>query len=417
MNRAAVFKSRGPSQRVQPSHSAMARAGGGEAADALIAEINAILRGSVWAGVPGLTAAVHSSRKQKTWSFSSGVSDRRTLEPIEAAAHHFGIGSITKVFVAVVVLQLIEEGKLCLEDTIGGLLAPDVYRDIPDARDATVARLLSHEAGIDSWEDDRHWIRNARGCETDPSHIWTRTEPLDYIRRPKKTAPEPGKWYYSNSNYTFLGLIIEKVAQSSAEVEIRRRILTPLDMKQTYMEGFERPADDGCTPRRYHWATDAFRRDAGVSPSFPSVNEDLIDCTASNLSTEWTAGGIVSSAGDLVTFAAALRDGKLLSAESLAAMTEWRPASNGEEMGRGLFRMTRPGDGRRWLGHFGGVLGFTAALWWEEGEGRDCAVAVLSNVGTMHAGMVPSSGGHVVVKSELLELASRLARCADEEKK
>lgn len=376
----------------------------GDAADDLVAEIDAILRDSVWAGVPGLSAAVHSSTK--TWTFSSGVSDVRTLDLIDATTHLFGIGSITKVFVAVVVLQLVEEGKLSLSDTVGGLLDPAVYHDIVDAKDATVARLLSHEAGIDSWEDDPDWIRSGRGSETDPSHIWTKTEPLDYIRRPKKTAPEPGKWYYSNTNYTFLGLISEKAAQSTAEVEIRRRILTPLGMRQTYLEGFERPPSDGSPPCRYHWATDTFRDAAGKSPSFPSVNERLIDCTSSNLSTEWTAGGILSSARDLVTFAAALRDGKLLSAESLAIMTEWRPATNGEEMGHGLFRMKRPGGGK-WLGHFGGVLGFTAALWWE--DGGDCVVSVLSNVGTMHAGNVPSSAGHVVVKSGLLEVASKLA--------
>ncbi|KAJ6441421.1 D-Ala-D-Ala carboxypeptidase [Purpureocillium lavendulum] len=357
---------------------------------------------SVGAGVPGLSAAVCSSHR--TWTFTSGVSDVHSRQPIEKT-HLFGIGSITKVFVAVVVLQLVEEGKLRLSDTVGALLDPSVYRDIVDAEDATVARLLSHEAGIDSWEDDPTWIRSGRGIETDPSHIWSKTEPLDYIRRSKKTAPEPGKWYYSNTNYTLLGLIIEKAAQSPAEVEIRRRILTPLGLRHTYLEGFERPPSEGSPPSRYHWATDAFRETAGVSPSFPAVSDRLIDCTSSNLSTEWTAGGILSSATDLVAFGAALRDGKLLRPESLAVMTEWRPATNGEEMGHGLFRMKRP-DGRRWLGHFGGVLGFTAALWWE--EGGDTVVSVLSNVGTMHAGNVPSSAGHVVVKSNLLELASEL---------
>src|SRR5699024_5320552 len=104
----------------------------GDAADDLVAEIDATLRDSVWAGVPGLSAAVHSSTK--TWTFSSGVSDVRTLDLIDATTHLFGIGSITKVFVAVVVLQLVEEGKLSLSDTVGGLLDPAVYHDIVDAK-------------------------------------------------------------------------------------------------------------------------------------------------------------------------------------------------------------------------------------------------------------------------------------------
>ncbi|CAI6101485.1 unnamed protein product [Clonostachys chloroleuca] len=368
-----------------------------------VAQINAILRESVRAGVPGLSVAVSSVRK--TWTFSSGVSNLRSLEPVDTT-HLFGIGSITKIFVAVVVLQLVEEGKLGLLDTVNGLLEPGVYRGIVDAGDATVARLLSHEAGIDSWEDDPSWIRNGRGSEIEPSYIWAKTETLDYIRRPKKTAPEPGRWYYSNTNYTLLGLIIEKVTGSSAESEIRHRVLNPLGMRQTYLEGFESPPSEGLLPSRYHWATDTFRDAAGTSPLFPPMSERLIDCTSSNLSTEWTAGGILSSATDLATFAVALRDGKLLSSESLAVMTEWRSVANGEEMGHGLFRIKRP-DADAWLGHFGGVLGFTAALWWK--ESGDCAVVVLSNVGRMHAGNVPSSGSHIVVKSNLLEVASKLA--------
>ncbi|EEU33496.1 uncharacterized protein NECHADRAFT_89424 [Fusarium vanettenii 77-13-4] len=367
-----------------------------------VAEIEAILRDSVHAGVPGLSVAVSSLHK--TWTFTSGVSNLRSLEPVDTT-HLFGIGSITKIFVAVVVLQLVDEGKLRLSDTVSALLEPGVYRDIVDAGEATVARLLSHEAGIDSWEDDPSWIRDGRGSEMDPSYIWPKTEPLDYVRRPKKTAPEPGRWYYSNTNYTLLGLIIEKVTRSPAESEIRHRVLSPLGMTQTYLEGFESPPSEGLLPSRYHWATDTFRDAAGTSPSFPPMSERLIDCTRSNLSTEWTAGGILSSATDLATFAVALRDGKLLSSESLAVMTEWRPAANGEEMGHGLFRIKRPGGGE-WLGHFGGVLGFTAALWWK--EGGDCAVVVLSNVGRMHAGNVPSSGSHVVAKSNLLEVASKL---------
>ncbi|EXA46423.1 beta-lactamase [Fusarium oxysporum f. sp. pisi HDV247] len=374
----------------------------GDTAD-YVAEIKAILRDSADAGVPGLSVAVCSL--YKTWTFTRGVSNLRSLEPVETK-HLFGIGSITKIFVAVIVLQLVEEGKLRLSDTVSALLEPSVYRDIVDAGEATVARLLSHEAGIDSWEDDPSWIRDGRGSEMNPSYIWTKTEPLDYVRRPKKTAPEPGRWYYSNTNYTLLGLIIEEVTRNPAESEIRHRILSPLGMTQTYFEGFESPPSEGLLPSRYHWSTDTFRDAAGTNPSFPPMSEHLIDCTSSNLSTEWTAGGILSSATDLATFAVALRDGKLLNSESLAIMTEWRPAANGEEMGHGLFRIKRP-DGGAWLGHFGRVLGFTAALWWK--EGGDCVIVVLSNVGRMHAGNVPSSGSHVVAKSNLLEFASKLA--------
>lgn len=201
--------------------------------------------------------------------------------------------------------------------------------------------------------------------------------------------------------------MIEKFTQNTAEAEIRRRILEPLGMEHTFLEGFEEQ-NQGTMTKRYHFATEEYREAAGVNAAFPELQDGkLIDCTASNLSVEWTAGGMVSTPSDLVKFATALRDGKLISAESLATMKMWRlTTSETSEMGHGLFRM-RDSEKDGWLGHFGGVLGFTAALWWKE-EG-DCVISVLSNVGVIHSGDVPSSGAHVVIKSKIRELAAQLA--------
>lgn len=366
-----------------------------------IAKINTILHDSVTAGVPGISAAISSA--QGKWTFTAGVSDLGSLEPVETT-HLFGIGSISKMFTAVVIFQLIDEKRLQLSDSVSKILSLEVYDQIDDAKEATVEQLPGHLTGIDSWEDDPIWIRKGRGSEMDPAHDWGKTEPLDYIRRPKIKAPDPGQWYYANTNYTLLGLIVENITQNTAEAEIRRRILEPLNMDHIFLEGFEAPSQ-GLLPCRYHWATETFRDTAGVCPSFPEVRDDLIDCTTSNLSTEWTAGGIMSSASDLLKFATALRDGKLLSKESLAIMKDWTPASS-YQMGHGLEKIKRPGD-EAWLGHFGSVLGFTGALWWV--EKGDCVIAVLSNVGTMHAGIVPSSIGKVILRSDFLTVASQLA--------
>lgn len=272
--------------------------------------------------------------------------------------------------------------------------------------------MLSHTAGVESWEDDPVWIVEGRGKELYPEKIWTKTEPLDYIRRPNPSGPEPGQWSYSSTNYTLLGLVIEEITEKTTESEIRRRILDPLGMEHTYLEGYEKPQPDRL-PRRYHWATEKFRETAGICPSFSEVRDNLIDATGSSLSVEWTAGGIVSSPLDLLKFAIAIRDGKLLSPSSLGIMKAWRPTTGPEEMGHGLFRYESPAGDGRWLGHFGSVLGFTGSLLWKE-EG-DCAVAILANVGTMHAGKVPSSAFHVLLNSDFFRLASELAACQDEE--
>lgn len=365
-----------------------------------IAELNAALRDGIAAGVPGLSATIATGNR--CWNLTAGLVDG--VAPVEPA-HIFGVGSITKVFVAVVIFQLIEEGKLQLLVTVGDVLAPDQYRGIDNAAGATVARLLSHRAGIDSWEDDPVWIRNGRGDKLDPMHIWGKGEPLEYIRRPRKTAPEPGEYGYSNTNYTLLGLMVEKVTGNTAEAEMRQRILDPLGMESTFLEGFEPRSSRKVATNRYHWATHAFRENAGVNPAFTEHGQ-LVDCTTSNLSVEWTAGGIMSSASDLVKFGVALRDGKLLRPESMTVMTAWMPASKTEDMGHGIFRKDYGANGT-WIGHFGSVLGFNGALWWK--EDGDAVVAVVGNIGTMHCGQVPSSAAHVVLNTDLLGLVAKLS--------
>lgn len=369
-----------------------------------LAKINAIFDQAITAGVTGISAAIGSARG--LWTFTAGMADLHSQQPIELS-HIFGIGSITKLFTTIVIFQLIEEGKVKLSDTVGQLLDPEIYKNIDNAAEATITLLLTHHTGIDNWEDDPKCIKASRGSKLDPAHKWSKSEPLDYLRRPRLTAPERGNYYYSNVNFELLGFIIETITQNTAEIEIRRRIIEPLAMEHTFLEAFESKYK-GDTPRRYHFATETYRETAGMNPALPEIdNGRLIDCTASNLSVEWVAGGMLSSPSDLIKFATALRDGRLLNTESLATMKMWQPTTNAaSEIGHCLFKM-KDSEGNAWLGHFGGVLGFTGALWWKD-EG-DCVLSVLSNVGTMHAGKVPTSGAHILLETKLREIAIQLA--------
>ena len=369
----------------------------------IVAALQATLEQSIDVGVPGLSAQVSTSQGI-LWQSSAGFIDIELKKPVDEK-DMFGIGSITKVFVAVVILQLVDELKLDLMDTLEDILAPQIYRGIQNASKATIARLLSHTSGIASWEEDPVWIVDGRGKKLDPKKIWEKAETLDYVRRESASGCQPGKFSYSNTNFTLLGLVIEKITQHTAVGEIRRRILEPLKLSHTYFEGFEQ-ARSHTASHRYHWDTVQFRRTAGICPSFTRIRDNLIDATGSNLSVEWMAGGIISSPSDLITFAIALRDGKLLSPRSLGVMKDWSPAGS-MEMGHGLFRFQGPDDAGHWLGHYGDVLGFTGAWCWNE-EG-DCAVCVLANIGTVDAGGVPSSASDLVEKSAFLRAASDLA--------
>ncbi|KUJ07166.1 beta-lactamase/transpeptidase-like protein [Mollisia scopiformis] len=368
-------------------------------------ELESILQANIDAGAPGLSAAISASRGI-VWQSTAGFANIESQESI-SKTHLFGIGSITKVFVTVIILQLIDEKLLKLSDIVNEFLDKSIFYKIENASTATIGGLLSHTAGVESWEDDPKWIVEGRGKELDTSWIWGKTDTLEYIRRPSSLTR--GKYSYANTNFTLLGLIIEKITKHSAESEIRRRILEPLGLKDTFLEGFEecpRP-ESGRVPHRYHYATDKFRENAGICPSFSQhmwKKNSLIDATGSNLSVEWVAGGMVTSPSDLLKFVTSLRDGKLCSPASMKILKAWQPA-DGAEMGHGLFRIKSPSG--MWLGHNGSVLGFTGAVWWK--EDADCVVCVLANVGTMHCGDVPSSSAHVALNPRFLELATELA--------
>lgn len=367
------------------------------------AQLDEALQKAVGDGSPGMSAAIADSRGV-IWTGVAGWSDIAARRPMDEAGL-FGIGSITKVFVAVTVLQLVEEGRLKLTDTPARILGRRAMQGIANAETATVADLLAHKAGVPSWEDDPLWIRKGRGETVDPAHIWGKAETLDYIRGHPATAPAGQKFAYSNTGYTLLGMMIEKVTGRSAESEVRRRVLAPLGLADTYLEGFE-PGQPARVPHRYQYATPQFRADAGIAPSFKDIRPDLIDASATNLSVEWAAGGMVSSPRDLVTFARALRDGKLLKPESLAFMEQWTPGFTRMEVGHGLFRI-HAGE-TNVIGHTGGVLGFTAVLWWS--ENGDTIVSVLSNGSGMHAGKTPPKATTVGLNPDFVALAMRYAR-------
>ncbi|KAE8442957.1 hypothetical protein EG329_002495 [Mollisiaceae sp. DMI_Dod_QoI] len=379
----------------------------------IVEELQSVLQAGVNAGVPGLSAAISTS-KGILWQSSAGFAEIESNRLIDTS-QLFGIGSITKVFVTVVILQLVDEKRLSLSDTVDQHLTKEVYRGIENASVATIDGLLSHTAGVESWEDDPKWIVEGRGKKLDPSRIWGKLETLEYIRR--SSSLTRGKFSYANTNFTLLGLIIEKITSHSAESEIRRRILDPLHLNDTYLEGFEQISQVPLerVPHRYHYATEIFCKTAGICPRFSQHDwnhNHLIDATGSNLSVEWVAGGMISSPADLLKFAIPLRDGKLLSPSSMKVLKAWQPARPEAEIGHGLMRFKSPLGYGTWLGHNGSVLGFTGALWWK--EDADCAVSALANVGTMHSGNVPSSAQQVVLGTKFqgasfLESAIKLA--------
>lgn len=329
--------------------------------------------------VPGMAMAIGNSRGL-VWQGAAGYTDfeRQTLACPECV---FGVGSITKVFVAVVILQLVEEQRISLDHTLGQHLSLDVLYRIPNAEATTIRELLSHYSGIPSWEDDPRWIRNGRGQCITPGKRWASAEPLEYVRGARPILEAGKGFHYSNTHYTLLGLLVEKVTGQPLEDVLEQRILKPLGMDATELEGVAKKRPQSMS-RRYHWATPPFFKTAGIASSYKAVAPGLLDVSSSNLSVEWAAGGIVSTASDIIKFMTALKFGRLLGSEVNQQMLAWLPAHSGKQMGLGIFRATTAYGSI--IGHGGNVLGFSSTTWWF--EEADCVLALLTNVGSMHSG-------------------------------
>ncbi|MEA1887637.1 MAG: serine hydrolase domain-containing protein [Bacteroidota bacterium] len=355
--------------------------------------LNEALVNGIVLGIPGLSVAIGKG-DSIVWEGTAGYSDLIEKDHVKTN-DKFGIGSITKTFIAVVILQLVEEGKLDLDKVPAAYLDLEIVRAVPNTDCASLRELLNHQSGIPTWEFQPEWIRKGRGKEMDLDHTWSKTETLDYISKDNFPADfQAGVRYsYSNTNYTILGLIIEAVTGNDVMTEIRRRIFQPLNIENTFLESFEEVP--GGYVHHYHYATPQFRNNAGVHEDFPEIRSYLIETTAANLSPEWAAGGMVSTASDLVRWAQALRDGELLGPSMQKEFFTYHPPveTNDSQMKymQGIFRLEDYINGKNIIGHSGGTLGFTAMMFWI--EGTDIVVVSLANVGLMHSGLSQSSVG------------------------
>jgi D-alanyl-D-alanine carboxypeptidase len=353
---------------------------------------NAMVQG-ITMGIPGMSMAIGVGDSVLWWG-TAGYNDLLRRVPVEGD-DRFGTGSITKTFVARVILQLAEEGKVVLEKTAADYVNLPILREIPNAGTATLRHLLNHQSGVPTWEFQEDWIRLGRGRDMTLGYVWGKEETLEYCTSGLLPATgEPGASYaYSNTNYTLLGLVIEAVTGNDVAAEIRRRILEPLGLRNTFLESFEEIP--GGYVRHYHYATPAFEASAGVHRGFPELRPYLVESTGANLSPEWAAGGMVASARDLVRWARALRDGELLGpAMHEEALTYYPPASGASARSRYLQGISWSADfheGTAAFGHSGGTLGFTAYMYWL--EGTDVILVMLANVGGMHSGLSPSPVG------------------------
>jgi D-alanyl-D-alanine carboxypeptidase len=284
--------------------------------------------------VPGISAAVITP--DDSWMGVTGKADLGTGARVEPDTP-FSIGSVTKTFVATVILQLREEGKLSLDDHLSRW-----ETKVPNAGRITIRQLLSHTSGVrDMWWNPHYKSR----VEGRPGHAWTYAQVRAMIGPSR--FPPGSRFEYSNSNYVLLGRIITLVTGNSVAQEIRTRLLDPLHLDHTWYQG----AEDGPVPV----AMGYLRRPGRWVPQGDGTG---LRPTTSIATFFGAAGAMVSTARDLAVWARALYGGHVLQADSLELMTRF----NSHDYGLGARRMTL--GGRTVWGHGGALDGFMTAMWY-----------------------------------------------------
>ena len=266
-------------------------------------------------GTKGVSAAVLVPG-QGVWQGVSGISSANPTISVNPSMM-FGIASNSKAFISTTVLSLVDEGKISLDAPLSTYLP--TLNNI--TMSVTIRQLLNMTSGLFDYLNDS----NAQGqaVSADPTRYWSPEEIIATFVGPRKTLPG-GSYSYCNTDYILLGMVIKAVTGKSVASQIRERILTPLALDDTYLEVDESHTE----PIAHPW-------DSGVDFMALPVT--------AHFSTLWTAGGIISTSGDMARWVKGLHEGAVISPSSLTQMLSFIPTA------------TPPATGFGWYGYGLGV--------------------------------------------------------------
>jgi D-alanyl-D-alanine carboxypeptidase len=310
---------------------------------------------------PGVVAAVQTP--EYTWVGALGVADRASKEPMTPDVHH-RIGSVTKTFTATLLLQAADEGLLSLDDKI------DQYVEgVPNGDKITLGQMADMTSGIASYTEDDRWVDE---WSSDRDRVW-KPEELAQIGIEESPLFDPGKeWFYSNTNYVLIGLVLEKVTGKPIGDLYREQIIEPLDLKNT---SFPEPADSSIPEPHAQ----------GYTLQGESSGREPIDSTDWSTSEAWTAGQMISTADDLLVYGRALGTGEgLLSpeqqSERLDSFVSDVPPLNQPPLKGDLAYGFGLGKDHGWVGHNGEIPGYNTYLFYHPEIDAVVAVEVNSDI-------------------------------------
>ena len=314
---------------------------------------------------------------QGCWTTAMGLGNLASREPMQVNTY-MRIGSITKTFQATVILQLVDQGKLRLDDPVS------TYQpNVPNGKTITIRELLNMSSGLFNYAEDEGFVQ---ALLADPYKVW---QPEELLAIAFKHRPyfAPGKgFHYDNTNYILLGLIMEQLTHLPAEQAIQRYIFRPLGLHQSRVLSRSSSAIPDPHARGYMYGTDF----TGHGPT--------LNVTDWNPSEAWTAGWMISTLHDLKIWAQALATGRLLSAATQKERLSWVRCDNiwlGKPQCYGLGVIDFGG----FIGHDGSIPGFTSWIGYQPQNGA--TIIVLVNLNVAPDGSAPANDLAKVIQNAL----------------
>jgi D-alanyl-D-alanine carboxypeptidase len=307
----------------------------------------------------GPGAVVVAGNRTTTWSAHSGTGQVGVDRPIQST-DRARVASQSKPFAAAVVLQLVAEGKIELDAPIERYLPGMITGNGYDGNKITVRNLLQHTSGLAEYAS----------VLADQTRTYTPSELVRIALRTKPTFQPGSGWEYSNTNFVVIAMLIERITGQSINDALNARIIQPLGLTQTRLP---QPGDRSLG--------DPFVHGYFGIPVLGVVH--WIDITTNFEPSYWsTAGGVVSTPVDMVTFVQALADGVVVPRTQLAEM---RKVVSGASMydgyGLGLTRLKLSCGGEAW-GHPGDLAGYSS-LTMATDDGRHASIVTNTMVNTI----------------------------------
>jgi D-alanyl-D-alanine carboxypeptidase len=319
----------------------------------------------VAAGAPGVILLARDGGRSVR--LSGGLADVAGKAPM-SADDRFRIASLTKTYVATVVLQLVVERRLTLADPVERFV-PGL---VPNGERITIRELLNHTSGLFDYEQDPRVLKPYLSGNL--GYHWPPRALVEMAVSHKPLFAPGARYSYSNTNYMLAGLIVEAITGKPLGSELRRRIFQPLHLRSTSFPttpSIPSPYAHGYYVLGKPPATDV----SGLSP-FP-----------------WAAGAILSTAADIATFYRALLSGRLLRPELLRAMettvAEGSGQSDipGQRSGLGLQRFPTPCGAA--YGHNGTFPGYLVYAFTSKDGQRQAVLMVNEDAGSLPKRVAP----------------------------